>query len=556
MRSTNVHGMGSGFVLALCLMSLGCGETATKSEPDSQRAVAAKTRAPLMEAAAMADVSPPSATTETYAHVAENALLAVKDRPLSTFSIDVDTASYSNVRRFLQQRQLPPADAVRIEECINYFTYNYPSPDGDVPFSVHAEIAGCPWNPAHRVAKIGIQGRRIAAQQRPGSNLVFLLDVSGSMNHPKKLPLLKESMRLLLEQLGENDHIAIVVYAGAAGAVLPSTSATRKQVIHNAINNLHANGSTNGALGIRLAYDIAVENFIKEGVNRVILCTDGDFNVGITDPTQLTDLIEAKAKSGVFLSVLGFGMGNLKDATMERLADRGNGNYAYIDSHAEAKKVLVDQLSGTLVTIAKDVKIQVEFNPAQVAGYRLIGYDNRRLADRDFKDDTKDAGEIGAGHSVTALYEIVPVGMTLASQRSAEEPLKYQPATLTTADLVTEPPAVTASPFSDELLTVSLRYKLPTSDTSLPLKFAVTDHGTAFAQATTDFRFASAVALFAMLLKDSPYCGQSNMNLVLELADNARGTDPNGYRAEFLDLARQARALRSDQPSRRELPAD
>ncbi len=560
MRSTYVHGMGLGFVLCLCLISLGCGTGAYKSasREENSQATPAKTRAPMMDAAPLAEIALPSATTEAYAHVAESPLVAVKDRPRSTFSIDVDTASYSNVRRFLQQRQLPPPDAVRIEECINYFTYDYPPPDGDAPFSVHAEVAGCPWNPAHRLAKIGIQGRRIAAQQRPGSNLVFLLDVSGSMNHPKKLPLLKESMRMLLEQLGENDHVALVVYAGAAGVVLPSTSATRKQVIHHAIENLHANGSTNGALGIRLAYDIAVENFIKDGVNRVLLCTDGDFNVGITDPAQLTELIESRAKSGVFLSVLGFGMGNLKDATMERLADRGNGNYAYIDSHAEAKKVLVDQLSGTLVTIAKDVKIQVEFNPAQVAGYRLIGYDNRRLADRDFKDDTKDAGEIGAGHSVTALYEIVPAGIALASQRRPdEEPLKYQPATATTDDSVVEPqPVVAAPPFSDELLTVSLRYKPLTGDTSLPLKFAVTDGGTSFAQATSDFRFASAVALFAMLLKDSPYCGQSTLDLVLELADTARGTDPNGYRAEFVDLVRQARALRSDQPSRREMPAD
>ncbi len=561
MRQMYVRGLGAVLIPLLCVMHTGCGGS-TSSKPESAKTAvddARKFAMPASEAMPTADTPSQSAQTETYDHVAENALLSVKDRPRSTFSIDTDTASYSNIRRFLQQRQLPPPDAVRIEECLNYFTYNYPPPDGDAPFSVHAEIAGCPWNPAHRLAKIGIQGRRISNLQRPGTNLVFLLDVSGSMNHPKKLPLLKESLRLLVEQLGENDHIAIVIYAGAAGVVLPSTSATRKKTIIDAIDHLHAGGSTNGALGIRVAYDIAIENFIREGVNRVILCTDGDFNVGISDPAQLTALIESKAKSGVFLSVLGFGMGNLKDATMERLADRGNGNYAYIDSHAEAKKVLVDQLSGTLVTIAKDVKIQVEFNPAQVAGYRLIGYDNRRLADRDFNDDRKDAGEIGAGHSVTAFYEIVPAGLSLASERNSElEPLKYQRAASLgePANRLAGAPEVVASRFRDELLTVSLRYKPPAGDTSQKLDFAVIDRGTSFAQATSDFRFASAVALFAMLLKDSPHSGQATMDLVLELADSARGDDPNGYRAEFFELVRLARGLRSDRPSHRDAPVD
>lgn len=481
--------------------------------------------------------SPTPDDSETYAHVIENGVLAVVDHPLSTFSIDTDTASYSNIRRFLHQGQLPPADAVRIEECLNYFAYDYPPPDGEIPFSIHAKVAGCPWNPAHRLAKLGIQGRTVSQQQRPAANLVFLLDVSGSMNHPKKLPLLKESMRLLVEQLNENDHIAIVVYAGAAGMVLPSTPASQTKKIGDAIDALHANGSTNGAIGITLAYQIAVENMVPNGINRVILCTDGDFNVGITNRDELTTLIQAKAQSGVFLSVLGFGMGNIKDDTMEGLADRGNGNYAYIDRFAEAKKVLVDQLSGTLVTIAKDVKIQVQFNPAQVSGYRLIGYDNRRLANQDFADDTKDAGEIGVGHCVTALYEIIP-----ATTASVETPAEAN-----------EPS--NRREINEELFTVKLRYKRPQDQQSQELQFAVADRGTSFAQASSDFRFAAAVTEFAMLLKNSAHRGQATYDSVLELADSAR-TDPKGYRTEFFDLVRQARGLRNNSTSRINTPAD
>jgi Ca-activated chloride channel family protein len=480
---------------------------------------------------------PPTEGTETYAHVIENGILPVVDHPLSTFSIDTDTASYSNIRRFLLQGQLPPSDAVRIEECLNYFTYDYPPPDGDAPFSIHAEVAGCPWNPAHRLAKLGIQGRTVSNEQRPAANLVFLLDVSGSMNHPKKLPLLKESMRLLVEQLGESDHIAIVVYAGAAGMVLPSTSASQAKKIGDAIDQLQAGGSTNGAIGITLAYQIAVENMAPNGINRVILCTDGDFNVGITDRTQLTSLIEDKAKSGVFLSVLGFGMGNIKDDTMEGLADRGNGNYAYIDSFNEAKKVLVDQVSGTLITIAKDVKIQVHFNPAQVAGYRLIGYDNRRLTNRDFADDTKDAGEIGAGHSVTALYEIVPANAPTPD-----------------AEAVTNQPSI-ARNAGNELFTVKLRYKQPNDQSSQESQFAVTDRGTSFNEASSDFRFASAVTQFAMLLKNSAHRGQATFESTLELKDSARN-DPKGYRTEFFELVRQARGLRNNSAPRISVPAD
>lgn len=514
----------------------------------------------LAEVQPRAEAGSGSVVDEVYDSASESPMLSVEHRPLSTFSIDTDTASYSNIRRFLRQGEVPPPDAVRIEECLNYFSYEYSVPDGEGPFAVHAEVAGCPWNPAHRLARIGIQGRRIAADQRPSCNLVFLVDVSGSMNHPKKLPLLKESMQLLVKQLGENDHVAIVVYAGAAGLVLPSTSAVRQSEILRALHDLQPGGSTNGALGIRLAYDIAVDNFIKDGQNRVIICTDGDFNVGISDRNELIRLIELKAKSGVFLSCLGFGTGNLKDATLEGLADRGNGNYAYIDDRAEAKKVLVDQLSGTLVTIAKDVKIQVEFNPRQVSSYRLIGYDNRRLVDRDFHDDKKDAGEIGAGHSVTALYELVPARLSrVESGSEGAGDLKYQPKVrpMGAAENAVKPrPNVQESSFDQEMFTVAVRYKAPTQDRSQKLEFAVTDRGTAFEAATSDFRFACAVAQFGMLLKHSPYRGQSSFGAVLEIADGARGHDRDGRRAEFYELCRIADAVQSGNPGRSAGPAD
>ncbi len=356
--------------------------------------------------------------TEAYAPIVENNFESVWQQPLSTFSIDVDTASYANVRRFLNQTSMPPAEAVRIEEMLNYFHYDYAPPQDNVPFAAHTAVADCPWAPAHRLVRVALKGREIAVDKRPASNLVFLLDVSGSMQDPNKLPLVKEGLRLLVGKLDENDRVAIVVYAGASGLALPSALGSDKQKIMQAIDALVAGGSTNGASGIQLAYDTAVANFVRGGANRVILATDGDFNVGITDPDQLVALIKEKAASGIFLSVLGFGMGNLKDATLEQLADKGNGNYAYIDSLAEARKVLVEQLSGTLVTIAKDVKIQIEFNPARVQSYRLIGYENRILAKEDFNDDKKDAGEIGAGHTVTALYEVVPTGAPAHRGRS------------------------------------------------------------------------------------------------------------------------------------------
>jgi Ca-activated chloride channel family protein len=469
--------------------------------------------------------------TEAYDTIIENEFLLAQSNPLSTFSIDVDTASYSNVRRFLTHGQLPPPGAVRIEELVNYFSYDYPCPEGDIPFAVNAEIASCPWAPEHRLIRFGLKGRLIEQDSRPVSNLVFLIDVSGSMADQNKLPLVKDALRLLLEQLGENDRVAIVVYAGSSGLVLPSTTADQKPTIRAALENLYAGGSTNGGEGIELAYRIAVENYINGGVNRVVLCTDGDFNVGITDQSSLERLIEDKAASGVALSVLGFGMGNYKDATVEQLADKGNGNYAYIDTLSEARKVLVEQMSGTLVTIARDVKIQVDFNPEQVAAYRLIGYENRMLKAEDFDNDAKDAGEIGAGHTVTALYEIVPVGMDVPVSSDAPQS-KYQ-----------QPAALSDSAMTDELLTLHLRYKQPDGVTSSELEFPIRDSHAEFGQASDDFQFAAAVAAFGMLLRDSEFKGNATYAAVAEWAQPAIGADPFGYRAEFLQLVSHAGGL-------------
>lgn len=468
--------------------------------------------------------------SETYARIRDNLFHSVTENPLSTFSIDVDTASYANVRRFLLQGSLPPKDAVRIEEMLNYFTYDYPQPKRGEPFSVNVEVAGCPWDGDHRLVRIGLKGREVPAAKRPPSNLVFLVDVSGSMQPANKLPLLKRALKMLVQQLGENERVAIVVYAGSSGLVLPSTCCDQRQKVLDALDRLESGGSTNGGEGIQRAYAVAQENFIKGGINRVILCTDGDFNVGVTNHGDLTRLIEEKARGGVFLTVLGFGMGNLKDSTMEKLADKGNGNYAYIDSLHEARKVLVEQMNGTLVTIAKDVKVQVEFNPAQVSAYRLIGYENRLLRKEDFNDDTKDAGEIGAGHTVTALYEIVPPGRALASP--AVDPLKYQ-----------KPARPSPEPASKELLTVKLRYKQPDGDKSSLIERPVTDKGAGYAAASRDFKFAAAVAAFGMVLRDSPHKGSATLDGVLELADEGRGPDRSGYRTEFLSLVKKAQAL-------------
>ena len=461
---------------------------------------------------------------------------SVPQEPLSTFSIDVDTASYANVRRFLNENRLPPADAVRIEELINYFSYDYPQPKGDEPFSANIEVAGCPWNTAHRLVRVGLKGKEIAQDKRPPSNFVFLIDVSGSMSPPARLPLIKQALRMLVKRMTENDRIAIVVYASSSGVVLESTSCANKEKILEALDRLEAGGSTNGGEGVQRAYALAEENFIKGGVNRVILCTDGDFNVGITDQGELVSLIQSKAKSGVFLSALGVGTDNYKDALMQKLADKGNGNYHYIDTMEEAQKVLVQQMNGTLVTIAKDVKIQIEFNPAQVSSYRLIGYEKRILAAEDFNNDKKDAGEIGAGHTVTALYEIIPVGGEEMESRGTVDDLKYQAKRI-------EKPKREVVGDNKELLTLKLRYKRPDGDVSKLSEFTATDGGKAFSQASTDFRFAAAVAGFGMILKSSEHKGDATFNSVLELAQESKGDDKEGYRAEFINLVKKAQNL-------------
>jgi Ca-activated chloride channel homolog len=471
--------------------------------------------------------------TESYARVSENPFVRVRQEPLATFSIDVDTASYSNVRRFLTQNQLPPPDAVRIEELINYFTYDYARPSGQHPISTTMTVTDAPWNPRHRLVRFGVKAREIDAGRRPASNLVFLIDVSGSMNTPQKLPLVKSGLKMLVDQLGENDVVSIVVYASASGLVLPPTSGQQKQVISQAIETLQAGGSTNGGAGIQLAYRQATANFIRGGVNRVILVTDGDFNVGLTTQSELTSLIEERARSGVFLSVLGFGMGNLKDSTMERLADMGNGHYAYIDTLSEARKVLVEEMSNTLVTVAKDVKIQVDFNPAKVEAYRLIGYENRVLRAEDFNNDVKDAGDMGAGHAVTALFEIVPTGVSVPGP--SIDPSVFQP-----APRDTPPPASS----SNDLLVLRVRYKLPDAADSTRMDVPLADRRQAFSDAPADVRFAASVAAFGMILKNSAYRGTAGLEWVLDTATASRGQDRGGYRSEFISLVQKAIVLR------------
>lgn len=477
----------------------------------------------------------PAANTEAYARIDENPFLAVAQNPLSTFSVDVDTAAYANVRRFLQAGQRPPRDAVRIEELINYFPYRYAAPrasDG-APFAASLEVASAPWAPEHRLVRIGLKGREVSEAARPAANLVFLLDVSGSMSAPNKLPLVKKSLGLLVERLRPADRVAIVVYAGASGMALPSTSAAEKAKILAAIDALRPEGSTNGEAGIQLAYDIAKANFIAGGANRVILATDGDFNVGVASEGELTRLVEEKAKAGVFLTVLGFGMGNLKDGTLEQIADKGNGHYAYIDSLQEARKTLVEQAGGTLVTIAQDVKLQVEFNPALAQAYRLIGYENRTLRKEDFNNDKVDAGEIGAGHTVTALYEIIPPGQPLPEGATSVDPLKYQQGGAR--------PVIGAG--AGELLTVKVRYKEPGGATSRLLEFPLRDEGRAFAEASADFKFAASVAAFGMVLRDSPHRGAAKLSDIAAWAQAGLEDDAGGYRAEFIALTHAAQAL-------------
>ena len=466
--------------------------------------------------------------TEGYAALTENEFLPALSNPLSTFSIDVDTASYANTRRFLMQNRLPPIDAVRIEELINYFDYHYPLPEGKAPFGIHREVSRAPWNPDHKLVMIALQGRDMDKKELPPSNLVFLLDVSGSMNQANKLPLLKESFKMLVQNLDERDRVAIVVYAGAAGLVLPSTSAADKETIFSALERLEAGGSTAGGAGIALAYQTAVAHFIKGGNNRVILATDGDFNVGASSDAEMGRLIESYRNQGVFLTVLGFGMGNYKDSKMEILADRGNGNYAYIDSLIEARKVLTHDLRKTLFTIAKDVKIQVEFNPTKVSSYRLIGYENRLLKQEDFRDDRKDAGEIGAGHSVTVFYEIIPAG----KGQEASEALKYQ-------DIRVRESAAE----SNELLTVRIRYKQPNEDSSQELSAILLDRDRKIDESSSAMRFASAVAEFGMLLRQSQFKGTASFSGLIERARGSMGDDPFGSRHEFTRLAEMAAIL-------------
>lgn len=461
---------------------------------------------------------------EGYDFILENKFLKVSDNPLSTFSIDVDAASYSNVRRYINEGALPPAGAVRIEEMINYFTYNYPQPINDDPFSVQTEMAECPWNKDHRLVLVGLQGKKIPVENLPPSNLVFLIDVSGSMQDENKLPLVKASMQMLVDQLREEDHVAIVVYAGAAGLVLPSTPGSEKIKIKQAIQSLEAGGSTAGGAGIKLAYATAKQHFNREGNNRVILCTDGDFNVGASSDDAMERLIEEERKSGVFLTVLGYGMGNYQDAKMQKLADKGNGNHAYIDQINEAKKVLVNEFGGTLFTIAKDVKLQIEFNPANVQGYRLIGYENRMLAKEDFNNDKKDAGDMGSGHTVTALYEVIPAGVK-TDLLDKVDPLKYTPVK-----------SKEISSAGKELMTVKLRYKKPDGDKSRLIEQPVTDTHKSWRDASENFRFAASVAGYGMLLRNSEFKGNLNYQTIQQMAKTAIGTDKEGYRKEFLKM--------------------
>lgn len=481
-------------------------------------------------------------STDSYQRIVENDLKEVAREPLSTFSIDVDTAAYANMRRFLNQGALPPPDAVRIEEMINYFpaAEEGPAPGAKEPFGVRVEMAPCPWQPEHRLARIAIKGRELGGERKP-SNLVFLVDVSGSMGQPNKLPLVQQSLRMLTEQLGEGDRVSMVVYAGSSGLALPPTTGDKKSEIMSAIAKLKAGGGTHGSAGIYLAYEQAVAGFIKGGVNRVILCTDGDFNVGVNSPEELEKLIAKKAKSGVFLSVLGYGTGNLKDHAMETLADKGNGNYAYIDSLSEARKVLVEQMGGTLVTIAKDVKIQVEFNPVAVRSYRLVGYENRLLAKEDFNDDIKDAGEIGAGHSVVALYEVVPANLAPGTEpRPLVDNLRYQ----TNALAVVPQTRLADAAKTGEVMTVKLRYKEPDSSLSKLIEVPAKDEGKTLTASSEEFKFSAAVAGFGLLLRDSQYKGTLGWETVRKLALDGKGSDKLGYRGEFLQLIDKARGLK------------
>jgi len=465
----------------------------------------------------------PQYNTDDYDAIVENRFYETTQNPLSTFSIDVDAASYSNMRRYIKNGQKPPKDAVRIEELVNYFDYEYPQPKGEHPFEVITEVSECPWQPKHRLLHVGMQGKHISSENLPASNLVFLIDVSGSMDMPNRLPLVQASMKLLTDQLRAQDKVTMVVYAGAAGLVLPITSGADKRKIKDAIDALQAGGSTAGGAGIKLAYEKARENFIKGGNNRVILATDGDFNVGVSSDAELVRIIEKERNSGVFLTVLGYGMGNYKDNKMQQLADKGNGNHAYIDDISEAKKVLVNEFGGTIFTIAKDVKLQLEFNPTKVQGYRLIGYENRGLNKEDFNDDKKDAGELGAGHTVTALYEIIPVGVESEFLAKVDD-LKYQKGDLKPAGN------------GKELCTIKLRYKKPDGDGSKLIEKPVMDNNVPSQKTSDDFRWSAAVAEFGMILRQSEFKGEANYQHCKKLAESAKGKDANGYRRELMEM--------------------
>lgn len=471
----------------------------------------------------------PSPDTEEYRKIVENGFRKVQEAPLSTFSIDVDAASYSNMRRFIDKGELPPADAIRTEELINYFTYAYPAPAGNDPVSITADAGACPWNPLHRLVRIGLKAKEIPADNLPASNLVFLIDVSGSMYGPERLDLVKSSLKLLVNNLRAKDKVAIVVYSGEAGEKLPSTPGNDKQKIKEAIEELEAEGSTAGGAGIGLAYKIARKNFISGGNNRIVLCTDGDFNVGVSSEEELEKLIEKERMSGIFLTVLGYGMGNYKDSKMQVLAEKGNGNHAYIDNLQEANRLLVNEFGATIYAVAKDVKLQVEFNPVQVQAYRLIGYESRLLNDEDFNNDAKDAGEMGAGHTVTALYEIIPVGVKSDFVGKVDE-LKYR-----------KPERTIPATGSKELLTVKLRYKHPDESTSRKMEVALTDNRTG--NVSSDFRFAAAVAMFGQLLRNSDFKGDATYDKVISLAKTALDNDAQGYRREFVWLAEAVKGL-------------
>ena len=468
--------------------------------------------------------------TEEYGRIQENGFKSVADAPLSTFSIDVDPASYSNMRRFINRGELPPADAIRTEELVNYFSYDYPKPTGNDPVKITVEAGTCTWNTAHRLVRIGLKAKEIPTEQLPASNLVFLIDVSGSMWGANRLDLVKSSLKLLVNNLRNKDKVAIVTYAGSAGVKLEATSGGDKQKIREAIDELTASGSTAGGAGIHLAYQIAKKNFISDGNNRIILCSDGDFNVGVSSAEGLEQLIEKERKSGVHLTVLGYGMGNYKDKKIQVLAEKGNGNHAYIDNLQEANRVLVGEFGATLHTVAKDVKLQVEFNPSQVQAYRLIGYESRLLKDEDFNNDAKDAGDMGAGHTVTAFYEVIPAGVKNEYVGKVDD-LKYQ-----------KKEKMTLKPTgSDELLTVKLRYKASDKDVSRKMELPFVDNKGD--SVSSDFRFASAVAMFGQLLRDSDFKGTADYDKVIKLAKQGLNNDERGYRREFIRLVEAAKGL-------------